>query len=223
MNTPEISVIVCSYNHAKWIERCLRSLSHQEHLSDDEYEIIVVEDSSSDQTRYILEKLPKHKNLRVINNSKNLGLPASLNIGLKESRGRYVVRVDSDDYVARSFLYFLKTFLNYNKEYQAVAIDYLVVDENEVVLKKENGLQTEIACGVMFRKECLFDIGLYNEEFKMREGHELRRRFQSKFVIGRLEFPLYRYRKHSDNRTLNLDNLSKYDEMLLGKISEVKE
>ena len=41
-----------------------------------------------------------------------------------------------------------------------------------------NCLNREIACGVMFRKECLFDIGLYNEKFKMREGHELKKRFE---------------------------------------------
>ena len=66
----------------------------------------------------------------------------------------------------------------------------------------------------MFRKECLFDIGLYNEKFKMREGHELRKRFEKKFKIGRLEFPLYKYRKHETNQMNNKNKIKKYEKFL---------
>ena len=38
------------------------------------------------------------------------------------------------------------------------------------IISRKNGLEDEIACGVMFRRECLFDIGLYNENYSMREG-----------------------------------------------------
>ena len=41
---PEISVIVCSYNHDKWLERCVRSLAHQEDIDPSSYEVIVVND-----------------------------------------------------------------------------------------------------------------------------------------------------------------------------------
>ena len=214
MKVPEISVIVASFNHAKWIERCLRSLAHQVHMHHEEYEIIVINDGSTDETSEILERYKKIKNIRIITNLENKGLPASINIGMQQAEGRYVVRVDSDDYVSRMFLYLLRAFLNYNKEYQAVACDYLVVNENEEAISKNNSIEYEIACGVMFRKEALFDIGLYNELFKMREGHELRKRFLEKFTIGRLEFPLYKYRQHGANRTLDKATLEKYDHML---------
>ena len=69
----------------------------------------------------------------------------------------------------------------------------------------------------MFRKECLFDIGLYNEKFKMREGHELRTRFEKKFKIGRLEFPFYKYRKHELNRTNDKNKTDHYDNFLKNK------
>ena len=123
------------------------------------------------------------------------------------------MRVDSDDYVQRSFLYHLKFFLDYNRYYQAVCVDYLKVDENEEVISRENGSVNEIACGVMFRRECLFDIGLYNENYKMREGHDLRRRFEKEFKIGHLELPLYKYRDHADNRTKS-ELVKDFDEKL---------
>ena len=66
----------------------------------------------------------------------------------------------------------------------------------------------------MFRKECLFDIGLYNPKFKMREGHEMKIRFEKKHKIGHLNLPLYKYRFHGKNRTKNLKVLGKYDKKL---------
>ena len=101
-----------------------------------------------------------------------------------------------------------------NREYQAVAVDYIKVDNFETVLSKENCLRNEIACGIMYRKECLINIGLYNEKFKMREGHEINQRFKKKFKIGRLELPLYKYRMHEKNRTKNLKRVSYFDKLL---------
>ena len=95
-----------------------------------------------------------------------------------------------------------------------MACDYYKVTDDEKIIKKVNCFKEEIACGVMFRKEALFDIGLYNENFTMREGHELKKRFKKKFNLGRLEFPLYKYRQHSKNRTKKKNFLKKYDKLL---------
>ena len=82
------------------------------------------------------------------------------------------------------------------------------------LIKKVNCFEEEIACGLMFRKECLFEVGLYNNKFKMREGHDLRKRFEEKFSIGHLNIPLYKYRFHEKNRTKNKKSLIKYEKML---------
>jgi glycosyltransferase involved in cell wall biosynthesis len=210
----EISVIICNYNHDKWIERSVRSLLNQEMIGTDEFEIIIVDDFSTDNSKLILQKFEKTKNIQTIYNKKNLGLPNSINKAIKASFGRYIVRVDSDDYVSRKFLFFLKYFLEQNREYQGVACDYLIVDQNEEIVKKIKSSKEEIACGIMFRRECLFDLGLYNSKFKMREGHELMKRFRKKFKLAYLEFPLYKYRKHNTNRTNNKKKLDYYNKIL---------
>tara|TARA_B100002019_G_C21200704_1_gene563858 strand:+ start:143 stop:802 length:660 start_codon:yes stop_codon:yes gene_type:complete len=201
MKAKSVSVIVCTFNHEKWIERCIRSLLNQENIFLEDFEIILVDDCSEDSTSEVLDKFSNETNLTIIKNESNIGLPASINKAMKVSTGRYIVRVDSDDYVQRSFLYHMKFFLDFNRYYQAVCVDYFRVDENEEVLSRENSKINEIACGIMFRRECLFDIGLYNEKYTMREGHDLRRRFEKKFKIGHLELPLYKYRDHANNRT----------------------
>lgn len=211
---PDISVIVSCHNHDKWIERCIRSLAHQEDLPRSSYEIIVVNDGSTDHTSAVLDNLRVVQQLRVIQNEENLGLPSSLNKALRMALGRYVVRVDSDDYVARRFLSLMKLFLDMNRQYQAVAVDYVKVDEFENVVERVNCLEHEIACGIMFRKECLFDVGLYDDSFQMREGHELRRRFERRFRVARLEFPLYKYRHHGTNRTGDAAAVAEYDRRL---------
>ena len=183
-------------------------------IKQDQFEIIIVDDASKDYTKKILTKFKKFKNIKILTNNKNLGLPKSINKAIKVSSGRYVVRVDSDDYIERNYLFVSKLFLDKNRYYQALATDYIKVDENENLISRENCSKNEIACGIMFRKESILEIGLYNENFLMREGHELKKRFEKKFKIGRLELPLYKYRIYSKNITKNKKELSKYDKLL---------
>lgn len=213
---PDISVIVCSYNHEKWVERCIRSLTHQKHISGKEYEIILIDDCSDDNTAEIVGNLGV-RNLTFIRNEKNLGLPSSLNKAIRRAKGRYIIRVDSDDFIARETLYFMKFFLDKNRHYQGVACDYVKVSADEGEMYRKHAMEDEIACGVMYRKECLFDIGLYNEQFDMREGHELRRRVLEKYRLAHLELPFYKYREHDANRTNDKEQVAKYDQMLNGE------
>lgn len=214
---PSISVIVCCYNHEKWIERCIRSLLNQKGMDGSAYEIILINDCSTDNSSEVIENFSKISNIRIFNNLENIGLPACLNFAIRIASGRYIVRVDSDDYVSRNFLWLMEFFLDKNRNYQAVATDYVKVDQFESEIERVNCFENEIACGVMFRKECLFDIGLYDERYKMREGHNLRKRFEEKFSVGRLEFPLYKYRHHTTNRTLDQAEVEVYEKLLKGK------
>ena len=101
---PLISVIVAAYNQERYIGRCLRSLLHQT-LDHSKYEIIVVDDGSTDKTPYALNLFcdPKNSVVKIITNEVNLGLPASLNLAIKASKSEYLVRVDSDDFVNENF------------------------------------------------------------------------------------------------------------------------
>tara|TARA_B100000035_G_C21019726_1_gene563496 strand:- start:1050 stop:1709 length:660 start_codon:yes stop_codon:yes gene_type:complete len=214
MINEKVSVIVCTFNQGKWLKKCLDSLINQKFFLKRDYEVILIDDASKDLTKTILKKYKKNKNIKVFRNKKNLGLPKSLNIGLNKSINKYIVRVDADDFVEKKFLKLSREFLQKNDKYQAVAVDYNKVDNENFLISKENCKKKEIACGVMFLKRCLDEIGHYNENFKMREGHELKKRFLLKYKIGRLPKPLYNYRQHAKNRTKNKKKLKLYDKML---------
>ncbi len=93
-----ISFIVPVYNVERYVERCIESLLHQG-LSLDEYEIIIVDDGSTDQSGRICDDLASgHPAIRVIHQN-NKGLSEARNAGLRIAEGKYIQFVDSDDYL----------------------------------------------------------------------------------------------------------------------------
>lgn len=208
---PSVTVIVPVFNQQRFIGRCLRSLLHQTLLRH-QYEVIVINDGSTDLTSYALEQFVEGKEspIRLLHNAKNLGLPASINIGIQNAKGEFIVRVDSDDFVNVNFLNFLYFYLEENPHIDAVACDYILLDNEERVIKRCNCDEDPIACGIMFRRSHLIDIGLYDEKFLLHEDRELRIRFEKKYCIQRLEIPLYRYRRHESNITNNEVEMARY-------------
>ena len=117
----------------------------------------------------------------------------------------------------RDLLLIQKTFLSENNSIAAVSTDYYLVNENGRHLKHVNAALNPIACGIMFRKDLLFDIGLYDEGFRAREEEDLRIRFLKKYSIYNIVLPLYRYRKHDMNLTNDTSIMKKYKKRLSKK------
>ena len=111
----------------------------------------------------------------------------------------------------------MSLFLDMNRKYQAIACDYNKVNEVGVLVENCSSVKEPIACAVMFTYEALCDINFYDENYKMREGHDLIDRFLKKFSLFHLPMPMYRYRIHGSNRTGNLQEVEKYDKMLQEK------
>ena len=179
------------------------------------YEIIVINDGSSDRTPYALELF--YDAIHIITNESNLGLPASINRGIMAAKAQYVVRVDADDYVNTNFLNFLYYFLDQNPDLDAVACDYWLFNDNEEWLERIDCSRRPIACGILFRKQQLIDIGMYDESFRCHEDRDLRIRFEKKHTITRLQLPLYRYRRHEANLTNNAESMEHHRQGLIRK------
>ncbi len=96
-----VSIIIPAYNMEAYIAKCLNSLYNQD-IPESDYEIIVVDDGSSDATAAKAKECG-HENLKVITqpNSRQGG---ARNTGLREAKGRYVVYVDADDRLAPNML-----------------------------------------------------------------------------------------------------------------------
>jgi len=196
----KISIILTNHNYSKYLNRSIRSAFAQNYPVE-KYEIIVVDSLSNDRSGEIMKSYGKF--IKAIYLGKNDGLAVARNRGIESAKGCYVLFLDADDYLNRAIIYIEAMFLDLNSEWDAVACDYYLIDDDEKVIGRNSCSEIPIACGIMFRKERLIEIGMYDESFKMHEDKDLRIRFSKKFKISCIELPLYRYRQHDSNLSHN--------------------
>ncbi len=102
----KLSIIIPVYNLESYIERCIKSLIYQD-VPKETYEIIVINDGSSDKTRdVVIDLIQKHSNIILID-KKNGGVSSARNAGLEKSKGKYIMFVDGDDYIVENSLSYL--------------------------------------------------------------------------------------------------------------------
>ena len=216
---PLVTILVTNHNYGLYISRCLRSLLSQK-IDQKFYEIIIIDDASTDKSNLIIDNfigIDLKDHIVCIKNKKKIGLPASLNLGIKKVRTPFFVRVDADDFVNENFLDYLINFIQLNKYMDAVAVDYYLVSNNEVVKERVNCLERPIGCGIIFRTDQIIQLGMYDKNFLLHEDKDLMNRFLKKYKVFRLELPLYRYRRHTKNITKNKKNDLKFSKQLLKK------
>ena len=141
---PEISVIIPVYNVEPYLRKCLDSVINQ---SMEEIEILLIDDGSTDGSGAICDEYSKNSNKIKVFHQKNGGISFARNIGLKNAQGKYVMFVDSDDFVEKDFCripYLLA--IKYNAD--LVVFCYRSVLNNHERLKNynstiENGIITK--------------------------------------------------------------------------------
>jgi len=194
------SIIITCYNREKFISKSIRSAVNQVFLGSNKHEVIVVDDNSKDNSQKIISDFVPV--IKYVKNKKNLGISAARNRGIRASSGKYILMLDSDDYISNNFLDIMGRFLDLNNFWDAVACDYIKVKDNGKILKRYNCKKKPIACGILFRRKVLFSIGLYNKKLKINEEIDLKKKFLiKKLKMGYIELPLYRYVIHNENLT----------------------
>ena len=182
--------------------KCLRSCLTQS-LSKTKYEVIVVDDASVDESPVVISSFGDA--IRPIYLKENVGISRASNIGIEKALGNLIIRVDADDYIAKDTLLFLSEIMHANKDIGFVYTDHFRVDENGKILKRVNldSLEKILhhGAGVMFRKSNLEAIGLYDPNYEHAEDYDLILRYFKNFNGYHLPLPLYRYCRHSGNRT----------------------
>ena len=193
-----ISVIIPAYNHEKFIEKSINSIFNQT-LSENNYEIIVINDGSSDNTLNILHKYQDRIELI---NQENRGLVPSINLGIKRSKGNYIIRLDADDYFDKNILKSCLKILKNNPDYHCVYTDRYEININDknLVNVGKNNIFDMIACGILFRREVFNKIGLYRN-LLFEEYDYMIRFFNSNFKGYYLEKTLYYYSRHGSSMT----------------------
>ena len=119
------SLIIPTYNSEKTIEKCIKSILNQTYNN---FEIIIVNDGSTDNTIEILKKF-KDKRIKIIN-QKNHGVSFSRNTGIKECSGDYINFIDSDDFIKKNTLEEINKKLNDNKTIDILRYNFMYDNNN---------------------------------------------------------------------------------------------
>jgi teichuronic acid biosynthesis glycosyltransferase TuaG len=127
-----------SYNHGRFLTDTIKSVINQ---SFDDFELIVIDDASSDNSREIITDFQRiDSRIKPIFHEKNMGIARTTNDGLKKALGKYIAFIDSDDLWERDKLEAQISILNKND-------DLIVCSEGEIIDKEGNptgGIFTEI-------------------------------------------------------------------------------
>lgn len=138
MKRPMVSVLVLTYNHEKYIKRALDSILEQN--VDFEYEILIGDDCSIDDTGKIVEKYLKiYDNIRYFRNEKNLGATKNAANLLKKAKGMYLATCEGDDFwINKDKLKIQVDFLEKNMQFIGCTHDCIIVDENDKPRKEQD-------------------------------------------------------------------------------------
>jgi CMP-N-acetylneuraminic acid synthetase len=202
-----VSVYIPTHNYGKYLVQAIESVLAQKF---NQWELIIIDDGSTDNSRDIIKQYSSHPKIRTMYQEKK-GLTTTNNIALRLAQGKYIMRLDADDYLDENALLVLANILDTNPQVGLVYPDYYLVDEGGeiegIVRRKKIGQEVELldlpalgAC-TMIRKECLLEIGGYNEEFMCQDGYELWLKFIESFKPYNVNIPLFYYRQHPANLT----------------------
>jgi glycosyltransferase involved in cell wall biosynthesis len=191
------------YNGERFLCQALDSILRQTFA---DFELIVIDDASTDGTASILDRYAEPRLVR-IRNDENLGLTRSLNRGLAASRGALIARQDADDISAPDRFRQQVAFLDDHPEIGLLGTRYELIDQNERVLEvvpvptADSELQDRLLhlnpfChgSVMLRRECLEKAGGYRELFRVTQDYDLWLRMAECCKLANLDGVLYRFR-----------------------------
>ena len=192
-------------NYGRFINAAIQSVLKQ---TMDDWELIVIDDGSTDNTSEMLAPFRTHPKIRIFE-QENRGLGFTNNIALRIARGEYFMRLDADDYLDENILLVLSHVLDTKLEVGLVYPDYYQVNEDgeitEIVRRQKIGEEDDLldmpahgAC-TMIRKQVLLGIGGYFEEFERQDGYGMWLKFIERHRPYNVNLPLFYYRRHGDS------------------------
>lgn len=206
-----VSVVMPVYNCEQFLPEALASLLIQ---TFEDFEIIAINDGSTDGSLRILERFAKLDNRLKIINQENSGIVTALNRGISEARGKYIARMDGDDISFPNRFKEQVSVLETEPNTMLVAGDFEVIDEasrtlyREVVvpdnefISRAFYLRNAIAHGsVMFRKQAFEKAGPYSDKYGPTEDMELWLRMLKYGKFTATGTSIYRWRVNSSGIT----------------------
>ena len=213
-----ITIIIPTYNKVDYISQTIESALNQTYSN---YEILIVDDASSDGTDLVIKKYISDK-VRYIKHEKNLGPSITYNDGIRMAKSEYVTILDNDDVLLPCHLDLVIDEFKKNKRAEAVFTKLKVIDEHNRDLKKTisppfndkyqllnhlfyqgNDIPSP---GVSFKKSVFEKIPAFNPSLILMHDYDLNVRLLMYAETVNISKPTVLYRRFSDNKNLSSDN-----------------
>ena len=200
-----VSVVMPCFNTARYVAEAAHSVLSQTHRN---LELIAIDDGSVDGTVDILSAMADPR-LRIIRNSRNLGIVESLNSGFREARGEFIARMDADDVALPERFERQVAFLRRQPELAAVGTGVSYIDENGRPQRSPRlpptspiGLRWRLLLGncvhhptIMFRRSQLM-LPVYSSAYADIEDYEIFLRLAASSMLANLPERLLCMRRH---------------------------
>ncbi|CAM3763695.1 glycosyltransferase [Parendozoicomonas haliclonae] len=212
---PLVSVIVASYNHANFIEACIKSICQQTYKN---IELVVIDDGSSDASDELIRQLSLQYGF-YYERQKNQGLCNTLNKGLSLIKGDYVCCFASDDVMMLDRIEKQVQVMENNPEAGACSGNMIAINEQGEVLLKQKMREKRVltfddiflgkvrgapAPTVMIRKAALDEVGGYDPDIRIEDLYMWLKITQAGYTIVHSTDLYSYYRQHSTNTHSNI-------------------
>jgi glycosyltransferase involved in cell wall biosynthesis len=227
-NLPLVSIILPTYNCAAFLSHSIGSILAQTYNS---YEIIVVDDGSTDNTKEVL--YPFIQRIKYIRLEQNKGLPMARNIGISSAQGKYIAFIDADDLWLPEKLQTDIEYFETHPEVSMVYSKHINMDEKGNDLNGNTKRQLPsgniftqlfseqnfiITSSVVVRKEIFETTGLFDEQLFNCQDWDMWLRIAFHFQVAGIGKPLVKYRHNPHSLSKNRNNVLKYQKMVIDKI-----
>jgi len=218
--TPLVSVVMSVYNGGPWTKAAIESVIHQTYTN---WEFIIIDDASNDETRSILAAFDSNPKVKIITNSEQRGLTKNLNIGVKVSSGELIARMDADDICMPERFAKQVEYLLAHKEVAVIGGFVEFIDENGnakgqwqddreanswMKIRKALPWKNCIAHPVVMMRKNIFEKYKYNETQRSSQDWDLWLQLAAhNVIIEKIKEPLLLYRVHS--KSITAGSLSK--------------
>ncbi len=213
--SPFFSIVIPLYNKEKFVLAALQSVLNQ---TFDNFEVIIVEDASTDKSLEFVSTLKSEK-IKVIKHDTNKGLSAARNTGIKNARGSHIAFLDADDVWKQRYLEELYSLIKSFPEAKLFATNYEELFQNDSILLPKNNtenlpeksiipnffeisLAQPLYCPSSFcvDKSVFNTIGFYNERIRFGEDVDFNIRANSAYQLAYSKKPLVKYTMVSENQ-----------------------
>jgi len=227
--TPLVTVYIPCRNYGHFLKQCVESVFSQLYTN---WELIIVDEASDDDTVSIAEDFSRNHpdSITFIHNETATGLQNLANTVLGIAKGKYMVRLDADDWLDEGALLLMVAKLEKTPDIGLVYGNYFYtdIDGNVLGAERRHKLGDEDTVGhlpphgacTMFRTRSLKAVGGYSEDVNAQDGWELWYKLYSRIGAASLDVPIFYYRQHGNSLSRDSTRLLSARSRIFERISK---